>query len=120
MHAKPLDASGERIPHFAWELRGGAPLVRRVLGQMLERAGALGEVREDEVRFADGLAYVDAEVIRRALARLGADVLLRGGLRTTLRSIAAVRRRPVPAVPQGSPRSRRTLGRIFVSGTRST
>ncbi len=99
VHARPLDASTERMVPFALELRGGLPLVRRVLERMLERAGAAGPVREDEVRYADGLVYVDAEVVRRALARLGADVLLSGGLTATLRSTAAVKPRPLPSVP---------------------
>jgi phosphohistidine swiveling domain-containing protein len=99
IHAPPLDVTGERLPTFAQELRGGLPLVRRVLSETLVRAGASGEIRDDEVRYVDGLVYFDAEVLRRALARLGADVLLRGGLRATLRSIAPVRKRPLPAVP---------------------
>jgi phosphohistidine swiveling domain-containing protein len=99
VHAPPLDASGDRHPTFAEELRGGLPLVRRVLSGLLARAGASSSVKEDEVRYADGLVYFDAEILRRALAELGADVLLRGGLRATLRSIEPIRRRPLPAVP---------------------
>ncbi|HVU04825.1 MAG TPA: PEP-utilizing enzyme [Polyangiaceae bacterium] len=99
LHARPLDAEGERRPTFAGELRGGLPLVRRVLSELCLRAGASSGVREDEVRYVDGLVYFDAEVLRRIVAALGADVLLRGGLRATVRSIAPVRRRPVPAVP---------------------
>jgi phosphohistidine swiveling domain-containing protein len=100
VHAEPLDVSGSRLPTFAQELRGGLPLVRDVLTGLLARAGAKGVVEDREVRYADGLVYFDAEVLRRVIARLARDVLLRGGLRSTLRSIAPVRKRPLPAVPQ--------------------
>ncbi|HEX7669450.1 MAG TPA: PEP-utilizing enzyme, partial [Polyangiaceae bacterium] len=99
LHAAPLDASGERRPTFGAELRGGLPLVKKVLSDLLARAGASPAVGEDEVRYTDGLVYFDVEVLRRALAELGRDVLLRGGLRATLRSIEPIRRRALPAVP---------------------
>jgi phosphohistidine swiveling domain-containing protein len=99
IHALPLDASGERRPTFAGELRGGLPLARRVLTELCRRAGAHEAVADEELRYVDGLLYFDADVLRRLLAGLGADVLLRGGLRATLRSIESVPKRPIPAVP---------------------
>jgi phosphohistidine swiveling domain-containing protein len=100
LHARPLDVSDTRSPTFAQDLRGGLPLVQKVLSGLLVRAGMKGTVQESEVRYADGLVYFDAEVLRRIIARLAGDVLLRGGLRSTLRSIAPVRKRPLPRVPQ--------------------
>ena len=100
IHAAPLDASGTRLPTFAQELRGGLPLVQQTLSGLLERAGGDGKVDEREVRYADGLVYFESEVLRRILAALARDVLLAGGLAATLRSIAPVRKRPLPRVPQ--------------------
>lgn len=100
IHARPLDAAGTRLPTFAQELRGGLPLVRKTLEDLLARAGGEPKVAEGEVRYADGLVYLEAEVLRRIFAALASDVLLRGGLGVTLRSIAPVRKRPLPRVPQ--------------------
>jgi hypothetical protein len=99
VHAAPLDTPGERQPTFARELRGGLPLVKRSLEAMLARAGAEPVVQDSELRVADGLVYVDAAVVRRALSAVGRDVLLRGGLRATLASTKVVARRPLPDVP---------------------
>src|SRR5262249_50577022 len=98
--AAPLDVTGERSPTFAPALRRGLPLVQKTLSGLLHRAGADAAITEREVRYADGLVYFDADVLRRIIAALASDVLLRGGLAVTLRSIAPVPERPLPRVPQ--------------------
>ncbi len=100
VHGAPLEASSERYATFAQELRGNVAVVREALREMLARAGAPAVVREEEVRYVEGAIYVDMEVLRRALARLGSDVLLSGGLLATMRAIAPVHERALPALPE--------------------
>ncbi len=84
----PLEALFPRLPRFVCETFGDASVL---IDGANDALGGLAVTTRDDVRFEEGVRYLNVEVLRRALGRLGAEILF---AEPVWRLVALARRRP--------------------------
>ncbi|MBK7583681.1 MAG: hypothetical protein IPI67_26240 [Myxococcales bacterium] len=93
----PLEALFPRLPRFVCETFGDASVLTEGANEAL---GGLTTVAPDEVRFEEGVRYLDMEVLRRALGRLAVEVLFSEPIWRLFALARPVPRRPFAKPPE--------------------
>lgn len=96
----PVELGGERLPELVQDLRGGEAMLRDALSDVFSRMHVGSAPGAGEVRYVEGIAYVDADVFRRALAGQAAGLLFRLDSRH-LRGLSARVEAPPASTPPG-------------------
>lgn len=93
----PLEALFSRQPRFVCETFGDASVLADGANDAL---GGLAVTTGADVRFEEGVRYLNVEVLRRALGRLAVEVLFSEPIWRLLSLSQRVPRRPFAAVPE--------------------
>ena len=100
LSSAPIDIGARRNPRLLQDLRGGIPLIRSAIGNAMRDVGVVDGPTDAELKLIEDTPYIDAQVLRRVLARNTIDILLNLRQRQMLRLIRPIRR--LPPVPTDS------------------